>query len=409
MNEVVTPLPHATQRVLLGITGGIAAYKSAELTRLLIKSGRSVTVAMTQAAREFVGPATFQALSGHPVYSDLWDTRPDNGMAHIELTRHNDVMLIAPASADFLARLVHGRSDDLLTTTVLARTIPLIVAPAMNLQMWQHPATQRNVATLRGDGVHVIGPGNGDQACGEVGDGRMLEPTEIVAALDAWAQPKLLAGKRILITAGPTQEAIDPVRVITNHSSGKQGYAIAQACADAGAEVILVSGPTHLPTPHGVARRNVASAGQMLAAVEAEVDSADVFIAVAAVADYRPTNSAEQKIKKTDAGLTIHLEPTVDILARIAKHQRRGPGRSGPAFCVGFAAESENVEQYGAEKRARKGIPLLVANHAQSTFGADDNQVTLIDERGAAGAKRLPRMGKLELARALVAEIASRI
>jgi len=409
MNEVVTPLPHATQRVLLGITGGIAAYKSAELTRLLIKSGRSVTVAMTQAAREFVGPATFQALSGHPVYSDLWDTRPDNGMAHIELTRHNDVMLIAPASADFLARLVHGRSDDLLTTTVLARTIPLIVAPAMNLQMWQHPATQRNVATLRGDGVHVIGPGNGDQACGEVGDGRMLEPTEIVAALDAWAQPKLLAGKRILITAGPTQEAIDPVRVITNHSSGKQGYAIAQACADAGAEVILVSGPTHLPTPHGVARRNVASAGQMLAAVEAEVDSADVFIAVAAVADYRPTNSAEQKIKKTDAGLTIHLEPTVDILARIAKHQRRGAGHSGPPFCVGFAAESENVEQYGAEKRARKGIPLLVANHAQSTFGADDNQVTLIDERGAAGARRLPRMGKLALARALVAEIASRI
>lgn len=409
MNEVVTPLPHATQRVLLGITGGIAAYKSAELTRLLIKSGRSVTVAMTQAAREFVGPATFQALSGHPVYSDLWDTRPDNGMAHIELTRHNDVMLIAPASADFLARLVHGRSDDLLTTTVLARTIPLIVAPAMNLQMWQHPATQRNVATLRGDGVHVIGPGNGDQACGEVGDGRMLEPTEIVAALDAWAQPKLLAGKRILITAGPTQEAIDPVRVITNHSSGKQGYAIAQACADAGAEVILVSGPTHLPTPHGVARRNVASAGQMLAAVEAEVDSADVFIAVAAVADHRPTNSAEQKIKKTDAGLTIHLEPTVDILARIAKHQRRGAGHSGPPFCVGFAAESENVEQYGAEKRARKGIPLLVANHAQSTFGADDNQVTLIDERGAAGARRLPRMGKLALARALVAEIASRI
>ena len=409
MNEVVAPLPHPTQRILLGITGGIAAYKSAELTRLLIKSGRSVTVAMTQAAREFVGPATFQALSGQPVYSDLWDARPDNGMAHIELTRHNDVMLIAPASADFLARLVHGRSDDLLTTTVLARTIPLIVAPAMNLQMWQNPATQRNVATLRGDGVHIIGPGNGDQACGEVGDGRMLEPAEIVAALDAWAQPKLLAGKRILITAGPTQEAIDPVRVITNHSSGKQGYAIAQACADAGAEVILVSGPTHLPTPHGVTRRNVASAGQMLAAVEADVDTVDIFIAVAAVADYRPTNSAEQKIKKTDAGLTIHLEPTVDILARIAKHQRRGPGRSGPPFCVGFAAESENVEQYGAEKRARKGIPLLVANHAQSTFGADDNQVTLIDERGAAGAKRLPRMGKLELARALVAEIASRI
>ena len=410
-----------TQRVLLGITGGIAAYKSAELVRLLVKSGREVTVAMTAAAREFVGPATFQALSGRPVYSDLWDTRPDNGMAHIELTRNNDVMLIAPASADFLARLVHGRSDDLLSTTVLARTIPLIVAPAMNLQMWQNPATQRNVATLKADGVHVIGPGNGDQACGETGDGRMLEPAEIMAVLDAWAQPKTLLGKRVLITAGPTQEAIDPVRVITNHSSGKMGYALAQACAEAGAEVVLVSGPTHLSTPFagaspgepgGVRRVNVISAAQMLAAVEAEVDESDIFIAVAAVADYRPVSSAEQKIKKSDAGLNIHLEPTVDILARIAKHSRRSndPRKNGtPPFCVGFAAESENVEQYGAEKRARKGIPLLIANHAQSAFGADENEVTLIDERGAAEAVRLPRMAKLELARSLATNIASRI
>ncbi|MBC7711212.1 MAG: bifunctional phosphopantothenoylcysteine decarboxylase/phosphopantothenate--cysteine ligase CoaBC [Rhizobacter sp.] len=398
-----------THRVLLGITGGIAAYKSAELTRLLIKSGREVTVAMTAAAREFVGPATFQALSGHPVYSDLWDTRPDNGMAHIELTRGNDVMLIAPASADFLARLVHGRSDDLLSTTVLARTIPLIVAPAMNLQMWQNPATQRNVATLRADGVHVIGPGTGDQACGEIGDGRMLEPADIMAALDAWAQPKVMAGKRVLITAGPTQEAIDPVRVITNHSSGKMGYALAQACADAGAQVTLVSGPTHLATPYSVDRVNVTSAAQMLVAVEAEVDHADIFIAVAAVADYRPTSNAEQKIKKTNAGLTVHLEPTVGILAHIAKYPRQGQGKSGPPFCVGFAAESEKVEQYGAEKRARKGIPLLIANHAQSAFGADENQVTLIDERGAAGAVRLPRMGKLLLARALVHEIVQRL
>ena len=411
-----TPLP--TQRVLLGVTGGIAAYKAAELVRLLVKSGREVTVVMTAAAREFVGPATFQALSGHPVYSDLWDTRPDNGMAHIELTRHHDAMLIAPASADFLARLVHGRSDDLLTTTVLARTIPLLVAPAMNLQMWQNPATQRNVATLRADGVHVIGPGCGEQACGETGDGRMLEAHEILAALDAWAQPKTLRGKRVLITAGPTQEAIDPVRVITNHSSGKMGYALAQACAEAGADVVLVSGPTHLPTPFAAAahgepgslrRVDVLSAAQMLAAVEAEVDESDIFIAVAAVADYRPVTCAEQKIKKADAGLDIHLEPTVDILARIARYARRGAGKSGPPLCVGFAAESENVEQYGAEKRARKGIPLLIANHAQSTFGADDNQVTLIDERGAAGATRLPRMGKLALARALVAEIAARI
>ena len=395
-----------TRRVLLGITGGIAAYKSAELTRLLVKSGREVTVAMTSAAREFVGPATFKALSGHPVFSDLWDARPDNGMAHIELTRENDVMLIAPASADFLARLVHGRSDDLLATTVLARTIPLIVAPAMNLQMWQNPATQRNVATLRADGVHVIGPGNGAQACGETGDGRMLEPPEIMAALEAWAQPKLLAGKRVLITAGPTQEAIDPVRVITNHSSGKMGYALAQACADAGAQVTLVTGPTHLATPYAVNRVNVTSAAQMLAAVEADIDEADIFIAVAAVADYRPANSAEQKIKKTDSGLTINLEPTVDILAKIAKRA----GKNGkPPFCVGFAAESEKVEQYGAEKRARKGIPLLIANHAQSAFGSDENEVTLIDETGAAGAKRLPRMSKLALARALVGEIAVRI
>ena len=395
-----------TRRVLLGISGGIAAYKSAELTRLLVKSGREVTVAMTSAAREFVGPATFQALSGHPVFSDLWDARPDNGMAHIELTRENDVMLIAPASADFLARLVHGRSDDLLATTVLARTIPLIVAPAMNLQMWQNPATQRNVATLRADGVHVIGPGTGAQACGETGDGRMLEPPEIMAALEAWAQPKLLAGKRVLITAGPTQEAIDPVRVITNHSSGKMGYALAQACADAGAQVTLVTGPTHLATPYAVNRVNVTSAAQMLAAVEADIDEADIFIAVAAVADYRPANSAEQKIKKTDSGLTINLEPTVDILAKIAKRT----GKNGkPPFCVGFAAESEKVEQYGAEKRARKGIPLLIANHAQSAFGSDENEVTLIDETGAAGAKRLPRMSKLALARALVGEIAVRI
>jgi phosphopantothenoylcysteine decarboxylase/phosphopantothenate--cysteine ligase len=407
----VAPPVKPTRRVLLGITGGIAAYKSAELTRLLVKSGREVTVAMTAAAREFVGPATFQALSGHPVYSDLWDARPDNGMAHIELTRTNDVMLVAPASADFLARLVHGRSDDLLATTVLARTIPLIVAPAMNLQMWQNPATQRNVETLKADGVHIIGPGSGDQACGEIGDGRMLEPVDIVSALDAWAQPKVLAGKRVLITAGPTQEAIDPVRVITNHSSGKMGYALAQACADAGAQVTLVSGPTHLATPFAVDRVNVISAAEMLAAVEAVVDEADIFIAVAAVADYRPASSAGQKIKKTDAGLTISLEPTVDILAKIARHPRSSADarKNGtPPFCVGFAAESEKVEQYGAEKRARKGIPLLIANHAQSAFGADQNQVTLIDERGAEGATRLPRMGKLALARALVAAISSR-
>jgi phosphopantothenoylcysteine decarboxylase / phosphopantothenate---cysteine ligase len=294
--------PKSTSRILLGVTGGIAAYKTAELVRLFVKAGKEVTVAMTESATQFVGTATFQALSGKPVYTDLWDQRPENGMAHIDLTRNNDVMLIAPASADFLARLVHGRSDDLLTTTVLARTIPLIVAPAMNLQMWENPATQRNIAQLRADGVEIFGPGNGEQACGEVGDGRMLEPEQIVAALEAWAQPKVLLGKRVVITAGPTQEAIDPVRVITNHSSGKMGYALAQACAEAGAQVTLVSGPTALATPFWVApgridRVNVESAAQMLAAVEANIDEADIFIAVAAVADYRPVTSAEQKIR----------------------------------------------------------------------------------------------------------------
>jgi phosphopantothenoylcysteine decarboxylase / phosphopantothenate---cysteine ligase len=402
------------QRVLLGITGGIAAYKTAELVRLFVKAGKEVTVVMTESATQFVGTATFQALSGKPVYTDLWDTRPDNGMAHIDLTRTNDVMLIAPASADFLARLVHGRSDDLLTTTVLARTIPLIVAPAMNLQMWENPATQRNIAQLRADGVAIFGPGNGDQACGEVGDGRMLEPEQIVAALEAWSQPKALLGKRVVITAGPTQEAIDPVRVITNHSSGKMGYALAQACAEAGAQVTLVSGPTALATPFWITpgridRINVESAAQMLSAVEAHIDEADIFIAVAAVADYRPTTSAEQKIKKSDTKLTLSLEPTIDILAKIAKHERNGEGKSGPPFCVGFAAESENVESYASEKRRRKGIPLLIANHAQSTFGSDDNQASLIrafDGKVEDEITRLPKMGKLALAREVVNEIA---
>jgi phosphopantothenoylcysteine decarboxylase / phosphopantothenate---cysteine ligase len=400
----------STQRILLGVTGGIAAYKTAELVRLFVKAGKDVTVAMTESATQFVGTATFQALSGKPVYTDLWDKRPENGMAHIDLTRNNDMMLIAPASADFLARLVHGRSDDLLTTTVLARTIPLIVAPAMNLQMWENPATQRNIAQLRADGVEIFGPGNGDQACGEVGDGRMLEPEQIVAALEAWAQPKVLVGKRVVITAGPTQEAIDPVRVITNHSSGKMGYALAQACAEAGAQVTLVSGPTSLATPFWIApgsihRINVVSAEQMLNAVEANIDEADIFIAVAAVADYRPSTSAEQKIKKSDAGLQINLEPTVDILAKIAKRS----GKSGkPPYCVGFAAESEKVEEYGSAKRHRKDIPLLIANHAQSTFGSDDNKATLIGAMNGNAEDeitRLPMMGKFALARAIVKEI----
>jgi phosphopantothenoylcysteine decarboxylase / phosphopantothenate---cysteine ligase len=411
------PSPKPIQRILLGVTGGIAAYKTAELVRLFVKAGKEVTVVMTESATQFIGTATFQALSGNPVYTDLWDKRPDNGMAHIDLTRNADVMLIAPASADFLARLVHGRSDDLLTTTVLARTIPLIVAPAMNLQMWENPATQRNIAQLRADGIEIFGPCNGEQACGEVGDGRMLEPEQIVAALDAWAQPKSLLGKKVLMTAGPTQEAVDPVRVITNHSSGKMGYALAQACAEAGAHVTLVSGPTALATPFWIPpgridRVNVTSAAEMLSAVEANVDEADIFIAVAAVADYRPIASAEQKIKKKDANLTLELEPTIDILATIAKHARKSndPKKNGtPPYCVGFAAESENVEQYGSEKRRRKGIPLLIANHATSTFGADENQATLIASC-ADDAKneitRLPKMEKVRLAREIIAQIA---
>ncbi len=395
--------PRPTERVLLGITGGIAAYKSAELVRLLVKSGRDVTVIMTPAATEFVGTATFQALSGRPVYTDLWDTRPANGMAHIETSRNADVMLIAPASADFLARLVHGRSDDLLATTVLARSIPLIVCPAMNLQMWQNPATQRNVAQLAADGVTIFGPGSGEQACGEVGDGRMWEPEQIVEALEAWAQPKALAGRRVLVTAGPTQEAIDPVRVITNHSSGKMGFALARAAADAGAEVTLVAGPVALATPMGVARIDVVDAAQMHRAVMDRVDDCDVFIAVAAVADYRPADVAAEKIKKSGSSLTLTLVPTEDILATVAA---RANARGGRPFCMGFAAESERVEEYAAEKRRRKGVPLLVANHAGSTFGAEDNEVALVDE---AGITRLPRLPKLALARRLIAEIAARL
>ncbi|MCS6995396.1 MAG: bifunctional phosphopantothenoylcysteine decarboxylase/phosphopantothenate--cysteine ligase CoaBC [Casimicrobiaceae bacterium] len=392
-----------TQRVLLGVTGGIAAYKSAELVRLLVKSGRMVTVVMTRAASEFVGAATFQALSGRPVYSDLWDSRPPSGMAHIELTREADVMLVAPASADFLARLVHGRCDDLLTAACLARSIPLIVCPAMNRQMWEHPATQRNVAQLKADGVVLFGPGTGEQACGEVGDGRMWEPEQILEALEAWAQPKRLAGRRVLVTAGPTQEPIDPVRVITNHSSGKMGFALARAAAEAGAEVTLVAGPVTLSTPLGVRRIDVTSAREMYEAVFAELDALDLFIAVAAVADYRPRQRAAQKIKKGGEPLTLTLEPTEDILAAVAERAR---ARGGKPYCVGFAAESEQIEDYAEEKRRRKGIPLIVANCAQEMFGADLGELTLLDERGA---RRLPRQDKLALARAVVTEIAARL
>jgi phosphopantothenoylcysteine decarboxylase/phosphopantothenate--cysteine ligase len=369
------------------------------LTRLLVKEGIEVVVVMTPAAIQFIAPMTLQALSGNPVLTDLWDSGAANAMGHIDLSRHADAIVVAPASADFIAKLAHGQADDLLSTLCLARDCPLLVAPAMNRQMWTHVATQRNVARLLADGVAILGPGRGDQACGEVGDGRMLEPEEILAALLASVQPKLLAGKRVMLTAGPTFEAIDPVRGITNRSSGKMGFALSQACAEAGAEVILVAGPTALATPAGVNRIDVISAADMAAIVDASVAECDVFIAVAAVADYAPANVQTIKLKKSDQPLTLTFKPTVDILSTVA-------GRPNPPFCVGFAAETNDVNENAEAKRRRKKVPLLIANRAQDTLGKDENQVTMLDD---AGAHPLPRMEKLALARRLVAEIAQRI
>ena len=397
MNDVPTA---QRPRYVLGVTGGIAAYKTAELTRLLVKDGADVDVVMTAAAQHFVTATTFQALSGRAVLTDLWATGADNAMGHIGVSRGATAIVVAPASADFLAKLAHGHADDLLSTLCLARDCPLLVAPAMNVEMWRNPATQRNVAQLRADGVAILGPGSGELACNETGDGRMLEPEEIFAALVAARQPKLLAGKRVLVTAGPTFEPIDPVRGITNSSSGKMGFAVAQAAAEAGAEVTLVAGPTSLATPAGTTRVDVKSAREMADAVLARVhDSADIFVAVAAVADYTPAKVSEKKIKKSGAPLSIALEPTVDILATVAALPK-------PPYCVGFAAESHDVVAHAEEKRKRKKLPLVVANRAQDALGADDNEVTLID---AHGAHPLPRMGKLALARRLVAEIAGRL
>jgi phosphopantothenoylcysteine decarboxylase/phosphopantothenate--cysteine ligase len=396
MNDV-PPAPRP--RYVLGVTGGIAAYKTAELTRLLVKDGADVDVVMTAAAQHFVTATTFQALSGRAVLTDLWATGADNAMGHIGVSRGAAAIVVAPASADFLAKLAHGHADDLLSTLCLARDCPLLVAPAMNVEMWRNPATQRNVAQLRADGVAILGPGSGELACNETGDGRMLEPEEIFAALVAARQPKLLAGRRVLVTAGPTFERIDPVRGITNSSSGKMGFAVARAAAEAGAAVTLVAGPSSLATPAGTTRVDVKSACEMADAVLARVHDADVFVAVAAVADYTPAKVSEKKIKKSGAPLSIALEPTVDILATVAALPK-------PPYCVGFAAESHDVVAHAEEKRKRKKLPLVVANRAQDALGADDNEVTLIDARGA---HPLPRMGKLALARRLVAEIASRL
>jgi phosphopantothenoylcysteine decarboxylase / phosphopantothenate---cysteine ligase len=385
--------------IVLGVTGGVAAYKAAELVRLLGKQGAAVQVVMSEAATHFVGTATFQALSGRPVFTDQWDTRVPNSMAHIDLSRAADAVLVAPASADFLAKVAHGLADDLLSTLVLARDCPLLVAPAMNRQMWENKATQRNVATLRADGVSILGPAAGDQACGEVGEGRMLEAAEIVDDLVAFFQPKVLAGKRVLLTAGPTFEAIDPVRGITNLSSGKMGYAIARAAREAGAEVTLVSGPVSLPAPRGVTRIDVLSAREMYTEVLARAGESDIFIAVAAVADYRVANVSAQKLKKDLGGIpTLALEENPDILAAVAALPR------GP-YCVGFAAESEKLDEYAQQKRRKKNIPLIVANLIQDGFGGDSNSLALFDE---AGRQALPPASKLALARQLVAEIARR-
>ncbi|HSD39623.1 MAG TPA: bifunctional phosphopantothenoylcysteine decarboxylase/phosphopantothenate--cysteine ligase CoaBC [Rhodocyclaceae bacterium] len=383
--------------IVLGVTGGIAAYKAAELVRLLIKAGATVHVAMTEAATHFVTPLTFQALSGNTVWTDQWDTRMSNGMAHINLTRQADLALIAPATANFMAKLANGLSDDLLSTLCLARNCSLFVAPAMNREMWGNAATQRNVAQLRADGVGILGPGSGDQACGEVGDGRMLEAAEICAAVLAHFQPKLLAGRRVLMTAGPTFEALDPVRGLTNLSSGKMGFALARACAEAGAEVTLVSGPVSQPTPAGVTRIDVRSAMQMREAVLNQVSASDIFIGVAAVADYRPVATAADKIKKTGETLTVEFTRNPDILAEVA-------ALPAAPFCVGFAAESRDLDSYAQGKLAAKKLKLVVGNLVQDGMGGDTNQVVLFD---AAGRHPLPLASKDEVAHGIVSHISS--
>ena len=398
------PLDLQGRRIVLGLTGGIACYKVAEFTRLLVKAGATVNVVMTEGAEQFITPVTMQALSTHPVYTSQWDTREANNMAHINLTRGADAVIVAPASADFIAKLVQGRTDDLLSLLCLARpiaTCPLLVAPAMNREMWDNPATRRNMAQLREDGATVLGPGNGDQACGEVGDGRMLEPAELLADVVAFFAAKHLRGQRVLITAGPTFEPIDPVRGITNHSSGKMGFAIARAAQEAGAEVTLVAGPVHLPTPRGVRRIDVQTAQQMYDTVLPLAPRHSVFVATAAVADWRPAELSEHKIKKNGSKVapTFALTENQDILAAVA----RLPDRP---FCVGFAAESENLLKHAREKLERKNLPLIVGNLGPATFGRDDNTLVLVD---AQGQRELPPGDKLSLARLLIDDIAQRL
>jgi phosphopantothenoylcysteine decarboxylase/phosphopantothenate--cysteine ligase len=386
----------AGKRILLGLTGGIAAYKSAELCRLLIKDGFDVRVAMTEAASRFITPATMQALSGQLVHTDLWDETIPNAMGHIDLSRDRDLIVVAPASADFIGKLAGGLADDLLSTLCMARECPLLVAPAMNRQMWESPATRRNIDRIVEDGVIVLGPASGDQACGETGMGRMLEPQDLYAEILAAMQPKLLTGVRVLITAGPTFEPIDAVRGITNRSSGRMGYSVAQAALEAGAQVTLVSGPTALAPPSKARLVPVVTAEEMLKAVQAEVANADVFIAVAAVADYKVAKPNSQKMKKSDQALSLELVPVVDILATVSN-------RPNPPFCVGFAAESHNLDTFAEEKRKKKKLPLLAANLAQTAIGAADNELILFDDEGR---HPLPRGPKLAQARGLVRHLA---
>jgi phosphopantothenoylcysteine decarboxylase/phosphopantothenate--cysteine ligase len=386
------------KKLLLGLTGGIAAYKAAELTRLLVRRGADVRVAMTEAAMRFITPTTMQALSGQAVWTDLWDARVPDAMGHIELSRDRDLIAIVPASADFIAKVANGLADDLLSSLCLARRCPLLVAPAMNVEMWQNAATARNIARLREDGVLMAGPAVGDQACGEVGAGRMLEPAEIAAEIEAQFAPRALAGRRVLITAGPTEEPVDPVRVLTNTSSGKMGYAVARAAQEAGAAVTLVSGPVALPTPAGVSRIDVRTAEEMFAAVKQAAAASDVFISVAAVADYRVKEPSPRKMKKANGrAVTLELVENPDILAYVARL------KNGP-YCVGFAAESEDVAANAAKKRVQKNIPLIAANLAQHAFGANDNAIKLYDERGEHDLGHGP---KLELARKLIAHVAA--
>ena len=392
------------RRLLLALSGGIAAYKVAELVRLLVKAGAEVQVLMSEAATQFITPVTLQALSGRPVVLSQWDAAAPNAMQHINTSRAADALLIAPASADMIARLAQGRADEIVSLTALARPregCPLLVAPAMNREMWSHPATQRNLAQVQADGATLLGPGCGEQACGEVGDGRMLEAAELFDALEAFFTPKHLAGRRLLVSAGPTYEAIDPVRGITNRSSGKMGFAIARAAQRAGAQVTLVAGPVALPTPRGVTRIDIESARDLLAAVLPLAPQQDAFIATAAVADWRPAAVAEHKIKKDGSGATPELAFTEnpDVLATVA-------ALSDAPYCVGFAAESEKLLEHARAKRLRKNIPLIVANLGPATFGRDTNALLLVD---AAGQRELPLAGKDELAEQLIAELATRL